>query len=142
MWRVRSSPHRRWRGVTKGCGRVTAIAGSDRAKRHGQRRGAERRGQQRVPERWRLPTQGGVADQSDEQHDRSTKRDFDHGGHDASSRARRTSASMRSSSSGVSWPTSVPSSAATTFARDPSKNVSTRCRSADRRAECRGTVGA
>ena len=66
----------------------------------------------------------------------------DHGRHDASSRARRTSVSMRSSSSGVSWPTSVPSSAATTFARDPSKNVSTRCRRADRRAECRGTVGA
>ena len=51
-----------------------------------------------------------------------------------------TSSAMRSSSSSDTR-VSPPSSAATAFALEPSKNVSTRCFSAERRAECRGTVG-
>ena len=47
---------------------------------------------------------------------------------------------IRSSSSSVNCALS-PSSAATTFSVDPSKNVSTRWRSADRRTVCRGDGG-
>src|SRR5689334_3486879 len=48
---------------------------------------------------------------------------------------------MRSSSSGEMRATSPPRSAATTFSVEPSKNVSTRWRSAERRATSRGTAG-
>ena len=48
---------------------------------------------------------------------------------------------MRARSSSETRDASPPSSAATALVVEPSKNVSTRCFSADRRAECRGTVG-
>src|SRR4029079_2219100 len=48
---------------------------------------------------------------------------------------------IRSSSSSVTRLPSPPSSAATTLAFEPSKNVSTRCFNAERRAEGRGTAG-
>src|SRR5713101_433620 len=47
----------------------------------------------------------------------------------------------RSNSSGEIRTTSPPRSAATTFSVEPSKNVSTRWRSAERRATSRGTAG-
>ena len=52
-----------------------------------------------------------------------------------------TSWAMRSRSASDTRAASPPSSAATALALEPSKNVSTRCFSADLRAECRGTVG-
>src|SRR5256884_6076324 len=50
-------------------------------------------------------------------------------------------AASRSSSSEEMRETSPPSRAATAFSVEPSKNVSTRCRSAERRATSRGTQG-
>src|SRR2546429_9249406 len=47
----------------------------------------------------------------------------------------------RSNSSGEIRATSPPRSAATIFSVEPSKNVSTRWRSAERRATSRGTAG-
>src|SRR5580658_2181258 len=51
------------------------------------------------------------------------------------------SRARRSSSSGEMRATSPPRRAATTFSVEPSKNVSTRWRSAERRATSRGTAG-
>src|SRR5688500_762243 len=59
----------------------------------------------------------------------------------SSMRAFLTSSSMRASSSSDTREASPPRRAATAFVVDPSKNVSTRCFRADRRAECLGTVG-
>ncbi len=56
-------------------------------------------------------------------------------------RAFETISAMRSSSDGERRPPSGPSSAVTTFSVDPSKKVSTRWRSADRRAARRGRAG-
>ena len=52
-----------------------------------------------------------------------------------------TSSAIRSSSASERRAPSPPSSAPTTFSVEPSKKVSTRCRSADFRAACRGTAG-
>ena len=52
-----------------------------------------------------------------------------------------TSAAIRSSSSSDSRAASPPRSAPTTFSVEPSKNVSTRCRSAERRAVWRASAG-
>ena len=71
-----------------------------------------------------------------EQHDgRDLDRCFDHEAHRVPSfLALAISSAIRSSSSSFSRALSPPSSAATVFSAEPSKNVSTRCRSADFRA--------
>src|SRR4029077_5414732 len=51
------------------------------------------------------------------------------------------SGASRSNSSGDTCEALSPSKAVTVFSAEPSKNVSTRCRRADRRATSRGTVG-
>src|SRR5262249_23629477 len=79
------------------------------------------------------------------------EREQKHGGHfqhgrpnerhrPPSFRALSTSAAIRFSCSSVRW-LSPPSRASTTFSVEPSKKVSIRCRSAERRTAPRGTTG-
>jgi len=88
--------------------------------------------------------------QADGQHDGGPDRQADEQRHrrsllaflaSSSMRAFFTRSSIRARSSSDTRDASPPSSAATAFVVEPSKKVSTRCFRADRRAECRGTVG-
>ena len=113
--------------------------------RRGERRGGHRRGRGSNAAGRRTAAKHDEHRQPGEQQRRGPDQRIRQQGqglaHRGSLRAFSTSAAMRSRSSSDSRLPSPPSSAATTLAFDPSKNVSTRCLSAERRAEWRGTVG-
>lgn len=110
--------------------------------RHGS--GAEERGgQEPVTERGALAAQHRAGGDRDGEDHRHLQRRFEQQRHrDPSLRAFSISPARRSSSSSESRAPSPPSSALTAFSVEPSKKVSTRWRSAERRAAWRGTAGA
>src|SRR5688572_22952957 len=117
-------------------------SGKDRLQqRNGGGRGKRRR-ENDVPQRGGPLIQQPADQQRECADDAGVDDDGNGGGHSPPSfRALAIILAIRSSCSSVNRAPSPPSSAATACSDDPSKNVSTRCRSADLRAACRASTG-